>query len=84
LVLEFQYVYDGDSEKVLNGRLIKPGDLIESESELIHGHFTPKSKSAKAALAARMASEYSAPATTSDPAPALPAEPQAAPVAAQE
>jgi hypothetical protein len=84
-VLEFQYVFDGDSDKVYDGRLIKPGDLIESESELIHGHFTPKSKAAKAALAARMASEVPSPATVaSAPEPAPPANSSTAPAAVQE
>lgn len=53
----FAYKFVGDGPKLFRGREIKPGDVVEAEEELIHGHFEPTSPAAKKAAAAREAAE---------------------------
>lgn len=57
---KFQYTFVGDSNKIFRGRLIKPGDLVEADEELINGHFDPVSEDAKTAKASREADEIAA------------------------
>lgn len=46
---KFQYKYTGDTMKLFRGKLIRPGDPIESDEELIMGEFEPQNAIAKSA-----------------------------------
>jgi hypothetical protein len=66
-VPEFKYRFDGDTPQIFRGRRIEPGDMIEADDELVHGHFTPTSSAAISAAKAT---------SGLGPAPQSPTEPQ--------
>jgi hypothetical protein len=54
---QFTYKFNGDTPKRFQGRVIKPGDLIESDDEIINGEFEPTNAAAKAAQKATEAAD---------------------------
>lgn len=48
----YQYKFTGSSPKRLRGQLVKPGDVIDVDEEIINGEFEPQSPSAKSAAKA--------------------------------
>lgn len=54
---QFTYQFVGDTPKRLKGRVIRPGDVVESEEELHNGELEPQNDAAKAAKAATEAKD---------------------------
>lgn len=48
----FSYKFTGDTPKLFRGVLIRPGDPIDSDDELIMGEFEPQNAAAKSAKSA--------------------------------
>jgi hypothetical protein len=63
---KFAYSYTGDTPKIFRGKLIRSGDAIESDDELINGEFEPSNAKAKAAKVATDAANDAAPQLAAD------------------
>jgi hypothetical protein len=50
---QFRYKHVGDSRLLLEGKLVKPGEEIERDEEIINGNFEPANEAAVAAKAKR-------------------------------
>lgn len=92
---QFSYKFVGDTPKVFQGNLVKPGAAVASHVEIVNGDFEPANPAAKAAKAATekankqlevaAAAEREAAVAYSAPFPAetaAPAAPEAAPASA--
>ncbi len=49
---KFVYKFAGDTVKRFRGKLLRPGDIVESDDELINGELEPQNPAAKAAKVA--------------------------------
>ncbi len=54
---KFSYKFTGDTPKIFKGKLIRPGDAIASDDELINGEFEPTNAAAKSAQKATEAAD---------------------------
>jgi hypothetical protein len=53
----FSYKFTGDTPKRFKGAIIKPGDAVDSDEELINGELEPTNAAAKAAAKATEAAD---------------------------
>lgn len=59
---KYAYKFTGDGPKIFRGTLVRPGDPIETDEEVINGYFEPQNAIAKAAKAATDKANDEAPA----------------------
>jgi hypothetical protein len=54
---KFTYKFTGSSPKRLRGQVVKPGDVIDTDDEIINGEFEPQNAAAKSAQKATEAAD---------------------------
>ena len=78
--MKFKYTTEAlDRPVILRDRIVRPGDVYETDEEVVHGQFTPANPAAKAAAAETAKRDAGEPVAEAEPEPEAVIPPESAP-----